>query len=165
MPPWSESNIHRINRQVLKLKRKHGPAIELHAGRHYPQYIATATAGIFAGNVKPLRIVAMDAETVTVDLNHPLARSPLTISARNKEHLGPASEHGGRCNDIIMDTMANGVGLETLYPVQEYFRTAGNFASLETETVHGLPRPQDDKYVQQRAFSDPVFAARAVAVG
>ena len=47
--------------------------------------------------------------------------------------------------------------------VQEYFRSAGNFNSLETGTVHGLPRPQDDKYAQQRAFSDPVFAVRAVA--
>lgn len=337
VPPWSESNIHRINRQALKLERKNGPPIELHAGRHYPQYIAAGTAGIFAGNFKPLRIVEMDTESVTVDLNHPLSRSPLTISARINEHLGPASEHGGRCNDIIMDTIANGVGLETLYPsptncylpndayermdtradeqfyqsarlvqhidrtaikqvsaiylrdlepgmqvldfmaswdshlpeeieqltvtglgmnadelaqnprlhsrvvhdvntvstlpfdenrfdviictvsveyllrpvdvcrelgrilkpggtaiitfsdrwfptkvislwtelhpferlalVQEYFRSAGNFTSLETETVHGLPRPQDDKYVQQRAFSDPVFAVRAVAAG
>ena len=49
--------------------------------------------------------------------------------------------------------------------VQEYFRAAGNFTSLETGTVHGLPRPQDDKYAQQRAFSDPVFAVRAVATG
>ena len=335
VPPWSENNIHCIKQHALNLQRKHGPAIKLQPGRHYPQYIAAGTAEIFAGNSKPLRVSAIDNETVTVDLNHPLARSPLTISARIIEHLGPASEHGGRCNDIVMDTMASGVGLETLYPcaearylstavlermdtrtdgqfyenarlvqhidrtaigrvselyrrelrpgmqvldfmsswdshlpegceplsvtglgmnaaelaqnprldsrvvhdvnavpalpfddnqfdaiictvsveylvkpvdvfrelgrilkpgaaaiitfsdrwfptkvvtlwtelhpferlalVQEYFRSAGNFSSLETETVHGLPRPQDDKYVQQRAFSDPVFAARAIA--
>jgi len=54
---------------------------------------------------------------------------------------------------------------ERLALVQEYFRAAGNFTSLETGTVHGLPRPKDDQYAQQRAFSDPVFAARALASG
>lgn len=333
VPPWSESNIHRIKRHALTLTRKHGPAIELHPGRHYPRYIAAGTANIFAGNFEPLRIIEMDNESVTVDLNHPLARSPVTVAARILERLGPASEQGGRCNDIVMDAMKAGVGLESLHPstgylstsdfermddrvdeqfyasarlvqhldrsaigqiceiyrrdlrpgmqvldfmaswdshlpdgidelsvtglgmnadelaqnprlhhrvvhdvntapvlpfednrfdavictvsveylvkpvavfrelgrvlkpgamaiitfsdrwfptkvitlwtelhpfervalVQEYFRSAGNFNSLETGTVHGLPRPQDDKYAQQRAFSDPVFAVRAVA--
>lgn len=37
-------------------------------------------------------------------------------------------------------------------------RSAG-FAGLETETRRGLPRPADDKYLAQRAFADPLFAA------
>ncbi len=37
-------------------------------------------------------------------------------------------------------------------------RGAG-FAELHTETRRGLPRPADDKYLAQRAFADPLFAA------
>jgi SAM-dependent methyltransferase len=36
---------------------------------------------------------------------------------------------------------------------------AAGFADLHTETRRGLPRPADDKYLAQRAFADPLFAA------
>lgn len=42
--------------------------------------------------------------------------------------------------------------------VLEYFRRAGGFESLATESVRGLPRPADDKYAAELAKSDPVFA-------
>ena len=119
VPPWSERNIHRIKRSALHLRRKHGPAIDITAGRHYPRYIAAGTADIHEGNFQPLRISAMDDDSVTVDLNHPLSRSPLTVSARIVERLGPASEHGGRCIDIALDTMKSGAGLEQVYPSDE----------------------------------------------
>ena len=119
VPPWSERNIHRITRSKLKLRCKHGPDIHITAGRHYPRYIAAGTADIHAGNFQPLRVTAMDEDTVTVDLNHPLSRSPLTVSARIVKRLGPVSEHGGRCNDIVMDALKPGVGLERVYPSDE----------------------------------------------
>ena len=37
-------------------------------------------------------------------------------------------------------------------------RDAG-FAELHTETRRGLPRPADDRYLAQRSFADPLFAA------
>jgi hypothetical protein len=119
VPPWSERNIYRIKRSALHLRRKHGPAIDITAGRHYPRYIAAGTADIHEGNFQPLRISAMDDDSVTVDLNHPLSRSSLTVAARIVERLGPASEHGGRCNDIALDAMKSGVGLEQVYPPDE----------------------------------------------
>ncbi len=119
VPPWSERNIHRVRRSALQLQRKHGPGIQITAGRHYPRYIAAGTADIHAGNFQPLRIIETDDDSVTLDLNHPLSRSPLRVCARIIERLGPASEHGGRCNDIIMDTMKPGVGLEQVYPSDE----------------------------------------------
>ena len=119
VPPWSERNIHRVKRSALQLQRQNGPAIDITAGRHYPRYIVAGTADIHAGNFQPLRVTAMDDDSVTVDLNHPLSRLPLTVSARILERLGPASEHGGRCNDIVMDAMKSGAGLEHVYPSDE----------------------------------------------
>ncbi|HYQ73124.1 MAG TPA: methyltransferase domain-containing protein, partial [Gammaproteobacteria bacterium] len=47
--------------------------------------------------------------------------------------------------------------------VLEYFREAGNFVDLHSESLRGLPRPQDDKYAGQLAASDPVFAVGGCA--
>ena len=47
---------------------------------------------------------------------------------------------------------------ERLAMVQAYFRSTGNFIGIETETARGRPRPEDDKYARQQAFSDPVYA-------
>jgi ubiquinone/menaquinone biosynthesis C-methylase UbiE len=41
--------------------------------------------------------------------------------------------------------------------VQQYFHKAA-YADLATESIQGLPRPADDKYADQMATSDPVFA-------
>ncbi|MGB5339642.1 MAG: methyltransferase domain-containing protein, partial [Gammaproteobacteria bacterium] len=110
--PYSESNIHRVRRTALKLQRKHGPPVEIVAGRSYPRYLAAGVAGINKGNVQPMHILDMDADFVHIDLNHPLARIPLTVAARIRERTGIANEHGGRCNDIVQDMLATGMGLQ-----------------------------------------------------
>lgn len=119
VPPWSDNNLQTVKRGQLKLQRKRGPVIELHRGRHYPRYIAAGIAGIFDGNMQPLRIAALDAQNVTIDLNHPLSRSPVTVAARIVQDLGAGPEHGGRCTDVVMDALGAGIGLEALYPPGE----------------------------------------------
>jgi len=42
--------------------------------------------------------------------------------------------------------------------VMEYFLRSGVFSNLETYSMRGLPRPRDDKYANELAFSDPVYA-------
>jgi len=42
--------------------------------------------------------------------------------------------------------------------VLEYFLRSGCFASLETFSLRGLPRPEDDKYAGQFPLSDPIYA-------
>ena len=47
---------------------------------------------------------------------------------------------------------------ERLGMVLSLFAAAG-FQELETETLRGIKRPEDDKHAAQRAYSDPLFAA------
>lgn len=47
---------------------------------------------------------------------------------------------------------------ERLGLVLEYFRRAGGFADIETETARGWPRPADDKYAAQFPDADPLYA-------
>lgn len=49
--------------------------------------------------------------------------------------------------------------------VLDYFREAGCFTQLGSESLRGLPRPQDDKYAEQLRWSDPVFAVWGYATG
>jgi hypothetical protein len=42
--------------------------------------------------------------------------------------------------------------------VLSVFRLAG-FEALGSETLRGMQRPTDDKYIDQRAHADPLFAA------
>lgn len=42
--------------------------------------------------------------------------------------------------------------------VLEYFHRAGGFSGLNTFSLVGLPRPEDDKYAAQMAYSDPIHA-------
>jgi SAM-dependent methyltransferase len=119
VPRWSQNHLHTVNRKDLKLHRKHGPAIEIQRGRHYPRFIAAGTAGIFDGNMQPLRITELDEHSATIDLNHPLSRSPVTVAARIDNDLGAGLERGGRCTEVVMDALNAGIGLEALYPPEE----------------------------------------------
>lgn len=42
--------------------------------------------------------------------------------------------------------------------VLEYFHLAGGYTNLATWSLRGLPRPADDKYANQMAQSDPIYA-------
>lgn len=144
VPPWSERNIQRVRISDLRLQRRNGPPIVLHAGRHYPRYIAAGTADIYAGNVLPMRILELDATTATVDLNHPLARAALTVAARIQRRDGLASEHGWRCNDVLMDLIDAGAGLEALHaPGSTDYFTGSAFERLD-------PRPDGSFYGKPR---------------
>ena len=47
---------------------------------------------------------------------------------------------------------------ERLGMVLEYFRKSGKYRDLETYSLRGLPRPENDTYFGQMHFSDPVYA-------
>lgn len=42
--------------------------------------------------------------------------------------------------------------------VSEYFLESGLFYNLETWSIRGLPRPEDDEYADRMPSSDPVYA-------
>jgi hypothetical protein len=47
---------------------------------------------------------------------------------------------------------------ERLGLVLEFFLKSGQYKNLQTYSMRGLPRPEDDKYYAQIMFSDPVYA-------
>ena len=52
---------------------------------------------------------------------------------------------------------------ERMAVVLACFRDSGLFTDYYTETLHGWPRPEDDKYAAELADSDPVFFVSATS--
>lgn len=82
-----------------------------HPGRFYPQGMVSNLPGVYDDSILPLRIITMDGDSLTCDLNHALAGRELAIcSAVRAIHSAPA-EHGGRCQDA-MQQLLHGPGMQ-----------------------------------------------------
>lgn len=88
-----------------------GREIAPHAGRFYPQGMVSGLPGVFPESIEPLRISDIQHQTMTCDLNHPLAGFELTVSATIGEIYGTPDEHGGRCQDA-MQQLLHGPGMQ-----------------------------------------------------
>jgi SAM-dependent methyltransferase len=104
-----------------------------------------------------------DAAICTVSVEY-LIR-PIEVFAEVARVLKPGASFTVTFSDRWFPTKAIELWTE-LHPferlglVVEYFRKAGIFTGLSTESLRGLPRPADDKYADRLAQSDPVFAVR-----
>lgn len=110
-------------------------SVEPRLGRYYPRGMIAGVAGIFASEYKPFRIVGRDGDQLEVDLNHPLARYSLELSATIVEELEPRVQHGGSCHDIADMVTEKGPGLQALS------------SDLHTDFFHDYPfvRLDDNK--------------------
>lgn len=88
-----------------------GREITPQLGRFYPQGMIEALPGVFSSSLLPLRIIAMDDDSLTCDLNHPLAKHDMSISSTIGEIHGAPDEHGGRCQDVL-EQMLHGPGMQ-----------------------------------------------------
>lgn len=101
-------------------------------GRFYPKDFLNGVEGIYQGNKFPCRIAAIDEQSISVNLNHPLAGKTLDLEFRI-EHVRPAgAERGGRCNDIPSLICDLGPGMQDRLPDRETdFRSAHAFTRLD----------------------------------
>jgi SAM-dependent methyltransferase len=67
--------------------------------------------GIFRANIVPFRCVEVNNHHLTVDLGHPLAELPLSLSVTVGAVSSKASERGGAMRDWI-ETITQGVGMQ-----------------------------------------------------
>jgi len=92
---------------------------------------------------------------------------PAAVIAQVRRVLKPGGQFIVTFSDRWFPTKAIQVWSE-LHPFERLgmvltlLRDAG-FSALHSETRRGLQRPPDDKYIEQRLYSDPLFAAWGVA--
>jgi FKBP-type peptidyl-prolyl cis-trans isomerase 2 len=71
--------VHRVRAKDFQ-RTFHGREVTPRRGRFHPQGMVANLPGVFPDSAAPLRIVAMDEEHLSCDLNHPLAGRELTLT-------------------------------------------------------------------------------------
>lgn len=116
----------------MNFRLRTGEPVAARAGRFYPRGMVSGLPDVFSGDWRPLRFLGGDATNARVDLNHPLARYPLTVEGRLVASQGSADEHGGRCHDIAYDLASRGPGMQAAEPgVETDFYSDDPYARLD----------------------------------
>ena len=82
---------------------RRGLEVEPRCGRFYPQGFFHGAHGVVREALEPARVVALDSETMHVDLNHPFARFPAQVQCRLNRVLPGSDRRGGRCVSPLDD--------------------------------------------------------------
>ena len=125
VPPWDPA------KQISLPRSRFQPAAvfdSLVPGRFYPQGLITGLSGVFRGNTAPFRCLEKNSRAVVADLNHPLARFPLTVTLKDITwDVQINAERGGSCMDWVPAALS-GPGLQAGFPLwPESFLTPGAF--------------------------------------
>ena len=132
IPGYSDSNIVTLSKSAIQPIGKAGVRITPQRGRFYPRRIITGSVGVTAEEFLPLRILGVNDKDFTVDLNHPLAKHKIGISLRvdGKPYVGK-EERGGRCNDVVYETLISGIGIQKPLPEGTDFYQEKGFCRID----------------------------------
>lgn len=111
--PFDKAQVKTIKLDQFNTSPRPGLTVIPHLGRFYPRSFVRNEPAITADDYRPMRVVAMNNDSMDIDLNSPLASHTLTASARIEQLLPPTQEHGGRCNDFVYDMLQTGVGMQS----------------------------------------------------
>jgi SAM-dependent methyltransferase len=95
-------------------KQDAGTTAQLMPGRYYPRGIINKALGGFTGDRRPLLLVERDDQSLTVDLNHPLATFELELSGRMMQLHSPHPQRGGSLTHIGEAVTDGGPGMQAL---------------------------------------------------
>jgi SAM-dependent methyltransferase len=89
-----------------------GQPLEPRAGRFYPKGLIAGVRDITSDDIRPFRIGSIEGERMTVDLGHPLAGRPLTVSARILKAWQAGAQRGGTMQDVPELVAGKGPGMQ-----------------------------------------------------
>jgi SAM-dependent methyltransferase len=114
--PYDATQVYRIKLEQFKTRLSPGLVIKPQRGRFYPRNLVSGISSYFEGDRRPLRCVEIDDTGMRVDINHPLARYPLTVEARLLQLLESKQEYGGASIDVQQMCPQNGPGMQACLP-------------------------------------------------
>ncbi len=111
--PFDDKKIVRFKPE--QFEREHGHRmIEPRAGRFYPRGFAPGPMNCHRGSFLPFRLLEVNGESMLGDMNHPLARYPLTLGVTYREKLIAIEEHVGVRYDIAEQVTQRGPGMQVV---------------------------------------------------
>lgn len=146
VPAYSQSNIATLDKKKIQPVGKGNIIVTPQQGRFYPRRIITGSAGVTSEEFQPLRVIDVKDNSFTVDLNHPLAQKSLKVSLRvDGERYEGKEERGGRCNDIVYETVMGGPGLQAPLPAGSDFYTEGSHDRID-DAMHYQKATLEDTF-------------------
>lgn len=112
LPAHDRKLIHRVPRAQFRRRTVGGRPIEPACGRFYPRGMLGDMPGVFPQDTRPGRIIELDATSMTVDLNHPLAGLPLRLTATVLDMADKITETGGRLTCWLEEIADTGPGMQ-----------------------------------------------------
>jgi len=100
---WETSQQFSTTPSCFDRHYRRGLEVEPRCGRFYPQGFFHGANGVVREALEPARIIALDAETMSVDLNHPFARFPVQVQCKLNRVLPGSDRRGGRCASPLDD--------------------------------------------------------------
>jgi len=123
-----ETDSARFDRRIVN-----GRATEPHAGRFYPGGYLAGVRDLTTDNILPVRVAAVSGERLTVDLNHPLAGRPLTVTARILKAWQAGAQRGGTVQDVPDLIAGKGPGMQARWRGQPTDFLAGDALARERD--------------------------------
>jgi len=111
IPPCEKRLIKQINLSQFDRNYQRSDALNPHYGRFYPKGVLRGLPNIFQCNFTPFRVVGIHDSTLKVNLNHPLADTPVQLSATIVKVMEKIDERGGTSHDWIQ-TVMEGPGMQ-----------------------------------------------------
>ncbi len=134
VPSYDRRLVHRVRTTDFK-EVFQGREIPPQLGRFYPQGMIEGLPDVFSSSLLPLRIIAIDDDSLTCDLNHPLANHDISISSTIGEIHGAPDEHGGRCQDVLEQMLHGPRGCRYAIPVRRLIISPQTRSDASTKPV------------------------------
>jgi SAM-dependent methyltransferase/FKBP-type peptidyl-prolyl cis-trans isomerase 2 len=112
VPAYRNDKVLKIHRRQFRQVNVNGVPLQPRPGRFYPAGLLHGVKSLYPQTMQPFRLVAMNSNSMTVDLNHPLSQYPLKMNICVKNIQPTKVERGGRCTDWLEETTANGPGMQ-----------------------------------------------------
>lgn len=113
--PYSDRQVRRFREKQFS-RNFANRTVEPRLGHFYPRGIAYQAVNCYPEDFRPLRLIEVNDEYLSADLNHPMARYPAILSLIVQEALPGKEEHGGTCNDLGELATNGGPGMQIPYP-------------------------------------------------
>jgi SAM-dependent methyltransferase len=111
LPRRSESGIVHVRPEAVERRKVDGLEIVPRLGRFYPRGILSGVPGIFRGNAQPFRCIGLTEDSLTADLNHPLAGKHLRVEVKVHALRPKFDERGGTAIDWL-ELASTGPGIQ-----------------------------------------------------
>jgi FKBP-type peptidyl-prolyl cis-trans isomerase 2/SAM-dependent methyltransferase len=151
---YQQNQVKRVSLKQFQPESKGLQPILPMPGRFYPKDFFTGIDGIYQGNKFPCRITTADNESITIDLNHPLAGKKIDVEFKIHLIKQSTSERGGRCNDIPALLCDYGPGMQAkLEGMDTEFRYEGAFSRIdESDDAAFFSTPDFDPFWDSTAL-------------